>query len=90
MYTPAECIGRKDPLVVMRKHVYRWHSLLLLLLLMSAILFIFAVKAKTPKNVHSIPAQLEYLDRGTVAVKTDQGVYLSWRLLGTENYDTSF
>ena len=74
----------------MRKHVYRWHSLLLLLLLMSAILFIFAVKAKTPKNVHSIPAQLEYLDRGTVAVKTDQGVYLSWRLLGTENYDTSF
>lgn len=34
--------------------------------------------------------QMEYLDRGTVAVKTSDGVYLSWRLLGTENYDTAF
>ena len=36
------------------------------------------------------PAQMEYLDRGTVAVKTNDGVYLSWRLLGTEEYDTAF
>lgn len=34
--------------------------------------------------------QMEYLDRGTVAVQTSDGVYLSWRLLGTENYDTAF
>ena len=34
--------------------------------------------------------QMEYLDRGTVAVKVTNGVYLSWRLLGTENYDTAF
>ncbi|MBR2989919.1 MAG: hypothetical protein IKF51_00485 [Solobacterium sp.] len=34
--------------------------------------------------------QMEYLDRGTVAVKTDSGVFLSWRLLGTEAYDTVF
>lgn len=34
--------------------------------------------------------QMEYLDRGTVAVKTSSGVYLSWRLLGTEDYNTSF
>ena len=34
--------------------------------------------------------QMEYLDRGTVAVKVNGGVYLSWRLLGTENYDTAF
>lgn len=34
--------------------------------------------------------QMEYLDRGTVAVMTDQGVYLSWRLLGTEAFDTAF
>ena len=27
---------------------------------------------------------MEKLDRGTVAVKTNDGVYLSWRLLGTE------
>lgn len=36
------------------------------------------------------PRQMEYLDRGTIAVKVDEGVYLSWRLLGTENYDTAF
>ena len=34
--------------------------------------------------------QMEYLDRGTVAVRTDGGIYLSWRLLGTEAYDTAF
>lgn len=34
--------------------------------------------------------QMEYLNRGTIAVMTDNGVYLSWRLLGTETYDTSF
>lgn len=34
--------------------------------------------------------QMEYLDRGTVAVKVKSGVFLSWRLLGTENYDTGF
>ena len=28
--------------------------------------------------------QLEWLDRGLVAAATDRGVYLSWRLLGTE------
>lgn len=28
--------------------------------------------------------QMEYLDRGLTAVRTESGVYLSWRLLGTE------
>lgn len=28
--------------------------------------------------------QMEYLDRGLVAIQTDNGVYLSWRLLGTD------
>lgn len=36
------------------------------------------------------PVQMEYLDRGTVAINVNDGVYLSWRLLGTENYDTAF
>lgn len=40
------------------------------------------------KSAESV--QMEYLDRGTVAVRTDTGVYISWRLLGTENYDTAF
>ena len=36
------------------------------------------------------PLQMEYLDRGTAAVKTGEGIFLSWRLLGTEPYDTAF
>ena len=34
--------------------------------------------------------QVEYLDRGLVAVRVDGGVYLSWRLLGTEEVSTTF
>jgi len=33
---------------------------------------------------------LEWLDRGLVAVKTTSGVYLSWRILGTDPSTTSF
>ena len=33
---------------------------------------------------------MEYLDRGLVAIGCDEGVYRSWRLLGTEVYDTAF
>ncbi|MGN1115143.1 MAG: hypothetical protein ACI4TH_01075 [Candidatus Ornithomonoglobus sp.] len=36
------------------------------------------------------PVQMEYLDRGTVAVPNGMGAYISWRLLGTESYDTAF
>uniref|UniRef100_UPI00403F311E rhamnogalacturonan lyase n=1 Tax=Paenibacillus sp. Y5S-9 TaxID=3122489 RepID=UPI00403F311E len=34
--------------------------------------------------------QMEYLDRGVVAVKTGTGVFVSWRLLGTEGSNVSF
>jgi len=34
--------------------------------------------------------QMEYLDRGLVAVKVAGGVYLSWRLLGNEPSGTTF
>jgi rhamnogalacturonan endolyase len=34
--------------------------------------------------------QAEYLDRGVVAVQTEAGVFLSWRLLGDESYETGF
>ncbi|WP_129645150.1 rhamnogalacturonan lyase [Peristeroidobacter agariperforans] len=38
-----------------------------------------------------LPArQAEFLDRGLVAVQTDGGVFLSWRLLGSESYDAGF
>nr|WP_235200723.1 rhamnogalacturonan lyase [Paenibacillus sp. FSL H7-689] len=33
---------------------------------------------------------MEYLDRGVVAVKTGTGVFISWRLLGTEGSNVSF
>ncbi len=36
------------------------------------------------------PRQMEYLDRGVVAVKTDTGVFVSWRLLGTEGTGVTF
>ena len=34
--------------------------------------------------------QMEYLDRGVVAVSTSDGVFISWRLLGTEDFKTAF
>lgn len=34
--------------------------------------------------------QVEDLDRGLVAVRQEPGFYLSWRLLGTEPYETGF
>ena len=33
---------------------------------------------------------MEYLNRGTIAIKVENGVFISWRLLGTDNYNTSF
>ena len=47
-----------------------------------------------PQTVNKVEAatsyQMESLDRGLVAVKSGNGIFLSWRLLGTENYATSF
>ena len=34
--------------------------------------------------------QAEFLDRGVVAVETDAGVFVSWRLLGDESYREGF
>nr|WP_258881693.1 rhamnogalacturonan lyase [Paenibacillus sp. sptzw28] len=34
--------------------------------------------------------QMEFLDRGLTAVKTDNGVFVSWRLLGTDPKQISF
>ena len=34
--------------------------------------------------------QMEYLDRGVVAIKTSSGVFLNWRLLGTDNINVKF
>ena len=42
------------------------------------------------ETTSSSPRIVEYLDRGLVAVRVDGGVYLSWRLLGTEETTTTF
>lgn len=34
--------------------------------------------------------QVEQLDRGLIAIQQEEGVQLSWRLLGSEPYDTGF
>lgn len=44
----------------------------------------------TPEPVTDEARIVEYLTRGTVAIKTENGVYLSWRLLGTESTATTF
>lgn len=76
---------------MMRKLLRRWYFLLfLLLLLAAAFTLLLAEKADRAVNAPALPVQMEYLDRGTVAVRTEEGVFLSWRLLGTENYDSSF
>lgn len=41
-------------------------------------------------STFSATRQMENLDRGVVAVKVTNGVFVSWRLLGTEAPDTQF
>ncbi|WP_179107355.1 rhamnogalacturonan lyase [Sediminibacillus massiliensis] len=55
----------------------------------------FASTAQVPSasaadKTQATPYQLEYLERGVVAVNTDDGIFVSWRLLGTESTDTAF
>lgn len=40
--------------------------------------------------LQSAQRQMEYLDRGLVAVKTEKGVFISWRLLGNDPEQTAF
>lgn len=48
------------------------------------------VSAHTDGAARRGARQAEFLDRGLVAVQTDAGVFLSWRLLGNESYHTGF
>ncbi len=48
------------------------------------------VMPTTSVGATSITREVENLDRGVVAVKTDGGVFVSWRRLGTEPADTTF
>lgn len=46
--------------------------------------------SKYIKDKPDLVRQMEYLDRGLVAVQLDQTVYLSWRWLGTESSDVTY
>ena len=50
---------------------------------------LFSMLAVSALSVHA-QRQMETLDRGLVAVKTASGVFTSWRIDGTEYYDTQY
>ncbi|MHB9140628.1 MAG: rhamnogalacturonan lyase family protein [Paludibacter sp.] len=55
------------------------------------LLLSFSILFSLPfSKLNAITRQMEYLDRGLVAVKISSGVYLSWRFLGTDNIATGF
>ncbi|CAM4393577.1 rhamnogalacturonan lyase [Paenibacillus xylanexedens] len=59
--------------------------------LLSSALLVTSLGLGNTSVTHAAGArQMEYLDRGVVAVKTGTGVFVSWRLLGTEGSNVSF
>ncbi|MGR3206159.1 rhamnogalacturonan lyase [Bacillus glycinifermentans] len=77
----------------MRKGRKRWRKLLAAASLLS-IGLVSALPQQTEADAAPAPAaqarQMESLKRGLVAVKTENGVFVSWRLLGTEPSSVSF
>jgi len=55
-----------------------------LLFILTGLLSLFST------TVNADTRQMEYLNRGLVAVKVSSGIYLSWRFLGTDNTATGF
>ena len=53
-------------------------------------LFFASIFALSLVGFASAARQMERLDRGLVAVKVNSGVFLSWRLFGTDAASTSF
>ena len=53
------------------------------------ILYFVVFLLSTTTN-RAITRQMEYLNRGLVAVKVSSGVFLSWRYLGTDNPSIGF
>ncbi|XEC97391.1 rhamnogalacturonan lyase [Paenibacillus tarimensis] len=49
-----------------------------------------SAQEERPTALSSIKRQMEYLDRGLVAVKVEGGVFVSWRMLGTEPESITF
>jgi rhamnogalacturonan endolyase len=61
-----------------------------LVLLAAAMLLLFPMVGPDQKVSAATARQMENLNRGLVAVKVSGGVFVSWRLLGTESASTGF
>ncbi|MED1124921.1 rhamnogalacturonan lyase [Bacillus atrophaeus] len=75
-------MGRGCLMSMQKKSMLSIFTVLTLLLMIGASVF--------PAKAEGAARQLESLNRGLVAVKTESGVFISWRLLGTENASVSF
>ncbi|MET0981935.1 MAG: rhamnogalacturonan lyase [Telluria sp.] len=51
---------------------------------------VLALALSAAGSAAAAPRQLEQLDRGVVAIRTDSGVFLSWRALAAEPVSTAF
>ena len=60
----------------------------LLIIMVSALLFASTGLAQKPTDTPI--SQMEKLDRGLVVIKHSGGYFVSWRLLGTDNENTTF
>ncbi|MDD4968929.1 MAG: rhamnogalacturonan lyase [Paludibacter sp.] len=56
----------------------------------NTLLVILAFYTLCISSVHAEKRQMEYLNRGLVAVKVSNGVFLSWRMLGTDTKNITF
>jgi len=55
-----------------------------------SLLFVLGFYSLCISSLHVEKRQMEYLNRGLVAVKIDHGVFLNWRFLGTDTKNTAF
>ena len=58
--------------------------------LMAAVGLLFATAATAQRPDDTPVSQMEKLDRGLVVIKHSGGYFVSWRLLGTDNQNTTF
>lgn len=58
------------------------------IVLFSVLIFCLLIEGATTPT-YGMKRQMEALDRGLVAVKTENGVFISWRVLGNEK-ETAF
>ncbi len=56
----------------------------------SSLFFLIGLLSLFSIQTNALTRQMEYLNRGLVAVKITTGVYLSWRYLGTDNPNVGF